>query len=90
MLTAHGISQISKNDYENWGEYWRFTKKSMEILMEEAFPKEFVKVETWGNVKTSIGFLYGLCEDDLKEEDYGYNDEQYPLVVTVKCVKPLT
>ena len=87
LITAHGISQISKNDYDNWGEYWRFTKLSMERLLEEAFPRTNIEVETWGNVKTAIGFLYGLCQDDLTEEDYAYNDEQYPLIITAKCSK---
>ena len=87
MLTASGISQISKNDYDNWGEYWRFTKISMEKLMEEVFPKESILVESWGNVKTAIGFMYGFCQEDLTEDDYGYNDDQYPLIVTAKCKK---
>lgn len=89
LITAHGISQISKNDYDNWGEYWRFTKLSMERLLEEAFQKTNIEVESWGNVKTTIGFLYGLCQDDLTEEDYAYNDEQYPLIITAKCFKPI-
>jgi len=87
LLTASGISQISKNDYDNWGEYWRFTKISMEKLMEEVFPKESILVESWGNVKTAIGFMYGFCQEDLTEDDYGYNDDQYPLIVTAKCKK---
>ena len=88
LVTASGISQISRNDYDNWGEYWRFTKKSMRRLMEEVFPKENIQVGTWGNVKTSLGFLYGLCQEDFTEADCAYNDEQYPLIVTAKCVKP--
>lgn len=46
LITAHGISQISKNDYDNWGEYWRFTKLSMERLLAEVFPETNVRVET--------------------------------------------
>ncbi len=87
LITAHGISQISMSDYNNWGEYWRFTKQSMEKLLLEAFSPQYLEVQVWGNVKTAIGFLYGLCQEDLTEEDFEYNDEQYPLIVTAVCKK---
>lgn len=89
LITGSGISQISRSDNDNWGEYWRFTKKSMFRLVSEVFPKNKINVETFGNVKTTIGFLYGLSQEDLVEDDYSYNDEQYPLVVVAKCSKPL-
>lgn len=85
LITAHGISQLSMNDYNNWGEYWRFTRKSMERLLGEAFAPDSVTVETWGNAKTTIAFLYGLCQEDLSQNDFVYNDEQYPLIVTAIC-----
>lgn len=87
LITAHGISQISMSDYKNWGEYWRFTKQSMEKLLWEAFAPENVTVQAWGNVKTAMCFLYGLCQEDLMEEDFAYNDEQYPLIITAVCRK---
>lgn len=87
LLTGSGISQLSMNDYDNWGEFWRFTEKSMRKLMEEYFGQANVHVQAYGNVKTSICFLYGVCQEELEEEDFKYNDEQYPLIVTAVCKK---
>lgn len=87
LVTLHGISQLSISDYDRWGEYWRFTSKSAEILFKKYFDE--VKVSTYGNVKTATAHLYGLCREDLSDEDYGFNDRQYPLIVTVLASKHL-
>jgi len=81
LLTGHGISQISLYDYINWGEYWRFTKKSLSVLLGKHFAEDEIKVSSYGNVKVSMAFLYGLACEDLDEEIFSVNDEQYQLVV---------
>lgn len=82
LVTAHCLGQISLYDYHNWGEYWRFTDQSMRKLFSEAFADSDIIVQSWGNVKTAVAYLYGLCAEDLKEEDFALQDEQYPVVVT--------
>lgn len=85
LVTMHGISQLSMADYCRWGEYWRFTKKSVELLFQKYFDK--IQIFSYGNVKTVTAHLYGLCQEDLAEENYEYNDEQYPLIVAVVAQK---
>ena len=87
LATLHGISQLSMSDYDRWGEYWRFTRKSAEILFKKYFDE--VIVSTYGNVKTASAHLYGLCREDLSNEDYSLNDEQYPLIIAVLASKHL-
>lgn len=87
LVTAHCLGQISLYDYHNWGEYWRFTDQSMQKLFEEYFVKDHIVVQSWGNVKTAIAYQYGLCAEDLKEEDFAYQDEQFPVIVTVSVTK---
>lgn len=82
LVTAHCLGQISLYDYHNWGEYWRFTEQSMRRLFAEAFADDKITVGSWGNVKTAIAYLYGLCAEDLKTEDFEIQDEQYPVIIT--------
>lgn len=86
LITAHGIGQLSLGDYDKWGEYWRFTEKSMQKLLYKAGFKN-VDVLSYGNVKTCICFLYGMCQEDLTIEDFEYNDKQYPLIIAAKVKK---
>ena len=81
-MTANCLGQLSLYDYHNWGEYWRFTDQSMRKLFAEVFADHNIIVQSWGNIKTAIAYLYGLCAEDLKEEDFAFQDEQYPVIVT--------
>ena len=83
LITIHGISQVSIGDYNNWGEYWRITSKTMqEMASHVGFKNEGIKVESYGNIKTVMCHIYGMCQEQLLEEDFMYNDNQFPLVVT--------
>src|SRR5215213_5472492 len=37
LATASGMAQLSLEDFDKWGEYWRFTSLSARLLFEEAF-----------------------------------------------------
>lgn len=87
LVTAHCLGQISLYDYHNWGEYWRFTDMSMRKLFSEAFADSNITVQSWGNVKTAIACQYGLCAEDLREEDFEFQDEQYPVIITASVKK---
>ena len=87
LITVAGISQISRYDAELWGSYYGFHEHAMIHLFEPVFGRENVKVETYGNVKTAMAFLCGLCQEDLQDGDFDYNDRDYPLIVTISLHK---
>jgi SAM-dependent methyltransferase len=69
LATMAGMAQISREDFEMWGEYWRFTSLSARYLFEEFFPKQNIAVRSYGNVLAAISFLEGLAAEDLKKRD---------------------
>lgn len=89
LVTVPGISQMDMDGSARWGEAWRFTKQSLQRLLEESFGEGNVDVQSYGNVKTAICFLYGMCQEDLTEEDFAFNDEMFPLILTAVCKKKL-
>ena len=44
-------------------------------------------IKSYGNVKTVISMLYGMCVEDLNDEDFKVTDEQYPLLISVMLQK---
>jgi SAM-dependent methyltransferase len=88
LATFTGISQISRYDMDRWGDYWRFTTKSAERLIGECWPSNGLSVETHGNVLLCVAYLHGLTIHELKTEELEYRDPDYPLVITVRAVKP--
>jgi ubiquinone/menaquinone biosynthesis C-methylase UbiE len=88
LVTFPGISQISRNDMDNWGEYWRFTTLSSRKLFEEVFPSEQLTIAAYGNVLTALSFLHGLATEELRQEELDYRDSNYEVLITVRAVKP--
>jgi SAM-dependent methyltransferase len=88
LATCPGISQTSRYDANNWGEYWRFTTFSMRQLLTEVFPAERVTVQAHGNVLVAMAFLYGLLVTELRQEELDYHDPDYEVLITVRAIKP--
>jgi SAM-dependent methyltransferase len=88
LVTIPGISQISRSDMEQWGEYWRFTALSARWLFETAFPAANVVVEAHGSVLAAIAFLHGLAAEELRPQELAWHDPDYEVLITVRAVKP--
>jgi SAM-dependent methyltransferase len=88
LVTCHGISQISRHDMEQWGEYWRFTALSARRLFTEVFPQNCVAVQSYGNVLAATAFLHGLTVQELRREKLDYHDPAYEVIVGVRAFKP--
>lgn len=87
LFTVPGIKSLSVADDSNWGDYWSFTKRSVKRLLETEFGEENVQVEAYGNAKVAMAYLYGLCVEDLGEDVFQYNDEQFPFLIVAKVIK---
>lgn len=87
MITVPLLSQLSLYDYKNWGCYWRFTNQSMEQILLESFDESQIKVYTYGNMKAAMAFLYGICQEEMRQSDLEYYDEQFPLIIGAICRK---
>ena len=88
LATSHGTSKICRIlGIDPWGEYWRFTAQSSQIMFEEFFKPGNVKVAPYGNVLTAISFLQGLAAQDLTKEELDYNDPRYEVLIGVRAVK---
>jgi FkbM family methyltransferase len=87
LITASGISQISRYDMDRWGEYWRFTDKSLRMLLAEFVPEESIHVEAHGNVAVAKAFLDGQAIHELDQEVLDYNDNDYQVLLTARVCK---
>ena len=88
LCTVPGISQISRYDMDHWGDYWRFTTRSIQRLFEEVFPADHIQVRAYGNVLASVAFLHGLASEELRKKDLEYFDPDYELIISVRVLKP--
>ncbi len=87
LLTVSGISQISRYDADLWGSYYGFHKDAMRKLFCPLFGEENVVIHSYGNVKTVTAMLCGLCREDLCEDDFRIEDEDYPMIISIVLKK---
>jgi len=88
LATTPGISQIIREDFDLWGEYWRFTSLSARLIFEKIFPEELVTVHAYGNVLAAISLLQGLAREDLKSSELDATDPDYEILIAIRAVKP--
>jgi SAM-dependent methyltransferase len=86
--TVPGITKISREDMNQWGQYWSFTSLSMRRLLEETFPGGLLQVNVFGNVLTAAAFLYGLAAEELCNTELEHHDPDYEVVITFRAAKP--
>jgi len=87
LITVSGISKIARYDDDNWGMFRSFYMKGVKKLFASVFGEENVEVIHYGNVKTSIAFLYGITVEELKKEDFDCKDIEYPVIYGVIAQK---
>jgi SAM-dependent methyltransferase len=88
LATVPGISQISREDMRDWGDWWRFTARSAQRLFADAFGAEHVSVTQHGNVRVAAAFLYGMAAEDLTPEALEAIDPDFHLLMTIRAVRP--
>ena len=88
LATAPGISQVSRYDMDRWGDFWRFTDRSLEFLAKQAGPWERVELELFGNVYAAKAFLDGLALEELDRAALDRPDPDYQVLLAIAAVKP--
>jgi SAM-dependent methyltransferase len=83
LLTVPGITK--KDQFYTW--YWSFFPAAVHSLLLAHFAPEDIRVESLGNLRTSMAFLTGLAQEDLNSSDFIGVDANYPVIVTARAVK---
>jgi hypothetical protein len=87
LATVPGISQISRHDMDQWGDFWRFTDASATRSFGEVFGSQNVQVRTFGNLLASCAFLNGCAVEELSSRILDYHDPDYQLLVSISATR---
>jgi SAM-dependent methyltransferase len=87
LVSVPGIAPLSPDEMEYCGDYWRFTRLSLQRLFEDVFPGGSVSVESHGNVLAAVAFMHGLAVEELKPEELDQRDPFIEVSIFLKAVK---
>jgi surface carbohydrate biosynthesis protein/FkbM family methyltransferase len=88
LLSAPGISQVSRYDMDRWGDYWRFGSRELQQLVAEALPDCQCRVESYGNRQVAGAFLDGLAAQELPAAALKIREPEYAILQTAEIHKP--
>lgn len=81
LVTVAGISQIIQYERIHYGHFWSFTEQSLRKLFAENEDVASIEIMTYGNVKTSAAFLYGISSEELEPAELDFCDANYQLII---------
>lgn len=88
LFTIPAVSRVSDEDGGLVsGDYWRMTQAAVRQLCAEVLPPEQVRIVTYGNVRVSAAFLYGMAAEELTPDELAFVDPWFPLIHCVRAVK---
>lgn len=87
LITCSGISQNSRRCMDDYGCCFNFNADALRKMFESEPDLDVVETGSYGNVKTVMAHLGGLCREDLEVRDFEANDKYYPLIVYVVVKK---
>jgi SAM-dependent methyltransferase len=86
LVTVPGVSSVDAGESgEAW--LWSLTPSALRRLLRLRFAPDDVDVVAYGNVLTAVAFLRGLTADELRPDEWGVADPQYPVIVAGRAVK---
>jgi SAM-dependent methyltransferase len=87
LVTVPGITKLSREDMDRWGQYWSFTSASLRRLFAEAFEPDLVSIEAFGNVLAATAFLHGLSAGELTENELLHGDRDFEVLLAVRAAR---
>jgi len=88
LATVPGITPLPVSDPYTSECCWAFTTTSINRMLGDVFGPENIQVQSFGNVRTATAFLWGLSLGEIPSEHFEYNDPDYPVIITLKAIKP--
>jgi SAM-dependent methyltransferase len=84
LASAAGLLRLTAPDED----YWRFSAAGWRHLAARVWPGCAVEVRAHGNCLAAVAALYGLAVEELTRDELELQDERFPVLTTIKCVKP--
>jgi hypothetical protein len=89
LCTCPAITRVSPVAQERDEWHWSFYPATARLIFGQAgFSCESLLIEGWGNLRVATAFLWGLAQEDLREEDYYHQDPGFPVITSIRACKP--
>jgi SAM-dependent methyltransferase len=88
LVTVPGITRSCIPDRDHWGDFWRFTTQGAARAFEDVFGAGNVRVETYGNLLTAMGFLQGMAAEEFSDWELRLRDPDFEVIIGIRAQRP--
>jgi glycosyltransferase involved in cell wall biosynthesis/SAM-dependent methyltransferase len=67
-------------------DFWRIGPNAAAALFRGAFPEGRITVTAYGNLLTTVAFLYGLAHEEITAEELDASDPRFPLTIGIRAL----
>ena len=85
LLSAAGLLPLIPDG----GDYWRLSSDGWRRVLDAQWPGCDVTVQAHGNCLAAAAAMYGLAQEELSANELDVQDPRYPVLITIRCSKPL-
>jgi hypothetical protein len=85
LASAANLVRFTSGD----DDFWRLTAAGWRRVLTRAWPGCAIEVRAHGNCLAAVAGLYGLALEELTRGELEVEDERFPVMTTIKCVKPM-
>lgn len=85
LASAAGLVRLTSGD----DDFWRLTPAGWRRVLARAWPGCAIEVRAHGNCLAAVAGLYGLALEELSRAELEVDDERFPVMTTIRCVKPM-
>jgi SAM-dependent methyltransferase len=83
LASAAGLMRLT----DAGADFWRLSAEGWRIVAGRVWPGCHVEVRASGNCLAAVAAMYGLAVEELTREELEFEDDRFPVLVTVRCVK---
>jgi hypothetical protein len=70
-------------------DFWRLTAAAWRIIADRVWPQCEIDIHAHGNCLAATAAMYGIAVEELTEDELLVQDDRFPVLVTLRCQKPL-
>jgi peptidoglycan/xylan/chitin deacetylase (PgdA/CDA1 family) len=86
LLLTSGVGfKMHKNP--NCDIHWNISDICFKKILSEIFSPAQITAQRYGNVLTMTSFLFGIGRTELDDDEYNFNDMDYPVIFGIRAIK---
>jgi len=84
LASAAGLARLTEPN----ADFWRCSAEGWRLIAARVWPGCEVEIDASGNCLAAVAGLHGIAVEELDAHELEYQDDRFPVLITICCRKP--